>query len=86
MQARTPPYFARRASPSLAPYDLSHELQRVTADAGTQREGVFSAALFPSLENLLSEEEVRGAEQLPEGGLSCLLLRSVGNQMEWSVP
>lgn len=43
-------------------------------DAGIQRERSFSAALFPSPEDLLSEEEVGGAEQLPEGGLSCLLL------------
>ena len=84
MQDSTP-YFARRASPSPAPYDLSRELPRVTADAGTQREESFSAALFPSPEDLLLEE-IGGAEQLPEGGLSCLLFRSAGNQMEWSVP
>lgn len=54
----------------------------MTADAGTQREWNFSAALFPSLQNLLLEEEVGGAAQLPEGGLSCLLLQSAGNQME----
>lgn len=52
------------------------------ADAGTQREGSFSAALFPSLEDLLSEEEAGGAEQLPEGGLSCLLPKVV--EIEWS--
>ena len=72
MQDSTP-YFAHRASPSPAPYDLSRELPRVTTDAGTQREKSFSAALFPSPEDLLLEEEIRGAEQLPEGGLSCLL-------------
>lgn len=71
-------YFPERDSPSPAPYDLSHELQRLTADAGTQREGSFSAALFPSPEDLLLEE-AGGMEQLPEGGLSCLLLQSVGN-------
>lgn len=73
MQNSTPPYFPQRASPSPALYDLLHELQRVTADAGTQREGSFSAALFPSPEDLLLEE-VGGMGQLPEGGLSCLLL------------
>lgn len=73
VQDSTPPYFNWRASQSPAPCDLSHELRRVTADAGSQREGRFSAALFPSLEDLLLEEEVRDAEQQPEGGLSCLL-------------
>lgn len=67
------PHFTWRASQSPAPCDLSHELRRVTADAGSQREGRFSGALFPSLEDLLLEEKVRDAEQQPEGGLSCLL-------------
>lgn len=75
-------YFAWRVYPSPALYDLPYELQRVIADAATQREGGFSAALFPLLEDLLSEEEAGGTEQLPEGGLSCLLPKAV--EIEWS--